>query len=229
MKGTTHMAVGGYTGGLIMAYSIADRTLSFNFAGYEVYPLMAIIAAVMGGIAPDVDMAHSKAGRFMRKLLRNTLIASALFLMIMNFLPQTGIAILDGAIGRGAQIDRGIPFVLAIFCVVIMYAIEKSKHRGFTHTLVGLLVVATPLILMVATGTTFVGADLVVSAQVGFLLGWLSHMVIDTFNTAGIPWLWPITKKRFKVMRIVTGSQRERDFLVACTVFFIMGYALIVL
>jgi len=223
------MGIGALTGGLVLAYGIANRTLSFGFSGYEIYPLIVAAAGAMGGLAPDVDMARSKAGKFLRQWLRAGFIASALFMVAMYFIPPTGIDILDGAIGMGARVDRGIPLILAAFCIFILAVIEKSKHRGFTHTPVGLAVVVSPLVFMLLTGTMFVGADIVVSVQIGFVLGWFSHMVIDSFNYPGTPWLWPLVKKHFNVMRIGSGTEGEAKFMAMSIVLFIMCYALIIL
>jgi len=227
MNGTTHITIGGLTGGLVLAAGIASRSMSINFYDYEIYPLVVTFAGAIGGLAPDIDMAHSRAGRFLRKVLRVSLAASALFLFIMFFVPQTGVGFLDGAIGMGARVDRGIPLVLAAFSLFILFVIEKSKHRGFTHTITGLATVAAPLIFMVVTGAQFVGANIAVSVYMGFVLGWFSHMVIDTFNSKGVPWFWPLTKKRLKVMRITTGSKKEDMFLMYSFVFFVMCYGLI--
>ena len=228
MNGTTHITIGGLTGGLILAQTMAANALSLNFAGYEIYPLIVTVGAAVGGLAPDVDIAHSKAGRFLRDGLRYTLASSAIFFLAMVFMPQTGIRLLDGALAQGARVNRGVPFVLAAFCGLIMVIIEKSKHRGFTHTTAALLLVAFPLIFMLVTGVMFVGADIAVSGQIGFVLGWLSHMVADTFNRGGVPWLWPVMKKRFKVMRIKTGSGMEGKFTMVCTLLFILCYAAII-
>lgn len=229
MNATTHMVIGGLTGGLALALGIGSRTLSLHFSGYEIYPLLVTVAGVVGGLSPDIDMRHSRAGRALRKILRFGLFASALFLVIMYFLPPTGVDILDGAIGLGARVDRGVPLVLAAFCIFILVAVEKSKHRGFTHTAVGLIFIALPLMFMLYTGTMFVGANIAVSVQIGFILGWLSHMVIDTFNLGGIPWLWPLFRKRIRVARIKTGTKGEGTFLAMSVVVFAAAYALILL
>jgi membrane-bound metal-dependent hydrolase YbcI (DUF457 family) len=229
MNGATHMTIGGLAGGLTLAYGAASRSLSFCVAHYDIYPLVVTAAAIVGGLAPDIDMARSKAGRFLRKALRVGLIGSALFLAALEFIPPTGISLFDGAIGMGARVNRGVPLVLAFFSLFVLAIIEKSKHRGFTHTTVGLLVVASPLIFMLITGMVFVGADIVVSAQMGFVLGWFSHMAIDSFNYPGTPWLWPIIRKHFRVARIGSGTQGEAKFTAMCTVIFIMCYMLIIL
>lgn len=212
------MTVGGLTGGLVLAYGIANRTMQFSFSGYEIYPIVVTVAGIAGGLAPDVDMARSKAGKSLRKALRGVMIISALLLVITFLLDRAG--------GVGAGIDRQIPLMLAAFCVLIMFIIEKSKHRGFTHTPVGLLVIMLPLIYMLFTKPSFAGADIAVSAQIGFAMGWFSHMVIDTFNYPGTPWLWPVVNNHFNIMRIDSGTSGEHTFLLVCAAGFAVCYVL---
>ena len=179
---------------------------------------MITAAAAVGGLAPDIDMAHSKAGRPLRKALRTVLIISAAFIGVMQFIPDT----------TGDGSGRSIPLILGIFCALILVIIEKSKHRGFTHTCACLLIVAAPLIYMIHSQPIFIGADIAVSAQIGFVLGWFSHMVIDTFNPLGTPWLWPLAKKHFSIMRINTGTMGERVFCIASVLLFAGCYSVII-
>ncbi len=46
----------------------------------------------------------------------------------------------------------------------------------------------------------------------GFLLGFLSHILSDTFTAGGVPWAWPLSKKRYHLTNINSG---EKDFLFA--------------
>lgn len=227
MNGTTHMIVGGLTGGLVFVYGIANHSMSLNFSGYEIYTFVVTVAGAVGGLAPDVDMRQSKAGKSLRKLLKTVMIISTVFLAAMPFISETGIKILDRAVSFGASVDQKVPIVLVAFCILLMIVIEKSKHRGFTHTLVALFIVALPLFYMLYTKTVFIGADIVVSAQIGFVLGWFSHMLIDTFNYPGTPWLWPVVNNHFNIMRVDSGTIEETRFLVICVVVFIAGYTLI--
>lgn len=41
-----------------------------------------------------------------------------------------------------------------------------------------------------------------------FGLGILSHLVLDTLNSKGIPWLWPM-KRRFSIVKVKTGGIGE--------------------
>ena len=77
-------------------------------------------------------------------------------------------------------------------------------HRGPLHSLFG--AAAFCLILMVVslfwhpinTGIVLV-----------FFAGYISHLVLDSFNPSGVPWLWPL-KTHFKVPLVQTGSVLER-------------------
>lgn len=228
MNGKTHMIVGGLTGGIVLAHGIANHTSSFSFSGYEIYPIIITIAGAVGGLAPDVDMDRSTSGKFLHNILHAGLIISAIFLAIMYFTPRTGIEILDRAVGMSVGINRNVPIIFAGFCLLIMVIIGRSKHRGFTHTTIALLIIAVPLIYMLLTKTGFSGADIVVSAQIGFVLGWLSHMVIDTFNYPGTPWLWPIINKHFNIMRVDSGTNEETIFCSIAIIAFVAVYASII-
>jgi inner membrane protein len=77
-------------------------------------------------------------------------------------------------------------------------------HRGFLHSLAGLLLLAA-LALPVAL---FVGFP----PYLALLLGYGSHLVLDACTKSGIP-LWPASKGRFHLLplrlRLVTGSHAE--------------------
>ncbi|MEG2000773.1 MAG: metal-dependent hydrolase [Evtepia sp.] len=44
----------------------------------------------------------------------------------------------------------------------------------------------------------------------GFLIGIVAHLALDSLNSVGIPLLWPLTKKKFHLLRIKTGSGLDR-------------------
>lgn len=71
-------------------------------------------------------------------------------------------------------------------------------HRGALHSLLGVL-------------GAFLLAKLAVPwAAVPVLLGYLSHLVVDSLNPAGIPWLWPVVRKHFGLPLVSTGSMAEK-------------------
>ncbi len=71
------------------------------------------------------------------------------------------------------------------------------KHRGITHT--PLFMVTIAMITKIFFPTWVV---------IAFLIGYLSHLLLDTLTRKGIMWFWPIRKKisgPFKTGKLVDG------------------------
>lgn len=87
---------------------------------------------------------------------------------------------------------------------------EAFGHRGMTHSLVvwGVMVAlvwrqsASPLV-------------------VGFVLGYLFHIIEDFFSVQGVPLFWPLSSKRWKVPLYRTGKGMEKVFVAAAWVGFV--------
>lgn len=92
-------------------------------------------------------------------------------------------------------------------------------HRFLTHSILGLvlfnflskllLVFLHPLMPKVDTGVVWAA----------FMVGMLSHLVMDTFTKEGVPWLLPLPIKfgipPLKSMRITTGKWGEKVLFMA--------------
>lgn len=66
---------------------------------------------------------------------------------------------------------------------------HAMKHRGITHTLIGMLIFA--LFVYVLFGN-FVW---------GFVFGYILHLIFDTITPMGIMWLYPYNKKYYSFLR----------------------------
>ena len=82
-----------------------------------------------------------------------------------------------------------------------------SKHRGFIHT--PILYIALYYVMSMF---------LPMAVCQGFLVGTISHLVLDTFNYKGIMWLYPISRKHFHIASIKTRSFAESVFTVIMVV-----------
>ncbi|MGI9951317.1 metal-dependent hydrolase [Moorellaceae bacterium AZ2] len=79
-----------------------------------------------------------------------------------------------------------------------------AGHRGFFHSLASAIVItfiALVLLRKWVPAYTFLWVPLAA--------GYLSHLLMDTLNPSGVPWLWPLNK-RFTVPLINTGSVWEK-------------------
>ncbi|HBT19961.1 MAG TPA: metal-dependent hydrolase [Peptococcaceae bacterium] len=74
-------------------------------------------------------------------------------------------------------------------------------HRQAFHSLIGAFLFAAAAHLFF--GPHFSGAG------VSCFAGYVSHLALDSFNPAGVPWLWPY-RKRFSFPLVETGSIAER-------------------
>ena len=43
----------------------------------------------------------------------------------------------------------------------------------------------------------------------GVFLGILSHLLLDSFTIGGLPWFYPLSKKKFSLAKIKTNSRGE--------------------
>ncbi|WWO98711.1 MAG: metal-dependent hydrolase [Candidatus Dasytiphilus stammeri] len=76
-------------------------------------------------------------------------------------------------------------------------------HRGFTHSLLAVLVVGYLTFLI----TKIFPADV----QYGMLIGYISHLTADFLTSAGIPLLWPFPWRfRLPLFHMLTGKTPER-------------------
>jgi membrane-bound metal-dependent hydrolase YbcI (DUF457 family) len=71
--------------------------------------------------------------------------------------------------------------------------------------------------------------DSVLSAWLGFCFGWFSHLVLDTLNPKGVPWLYPFSSRYFRFAKIGAGTKDESVFRTFCIVFFVIAYLAIII
>lgn len=77
-------------------------------------------------------------------------------------------------------------------------------HRGPVHSpaVLALLLAAAWLGGLLNSAKAFCLAE-------AFAAGWLTHLVLDSLNPAGILWAWPLSRKRIRLAKIRTGSFGE--------------------
>lgn len=80
-------------------------------------------------------------------------------------------------------------------------------HRGFLHS---------PLFLVVFSAVlwTFLPCYVIL----GFCVGFISHLVLDLLNPAGIPLLFPY-KKRYSILKIPSGAKIQSLFVILLWLF----------
>lgn len=79
---------------------------------------------------------------------------------------------------------------------------KLAGHRKLFHA---------PLLylFLYSISTGIVTNELGIFCLNGFFLGILSHLILDSLTIGGLPWLYPISKKKFSLAKIKTNSQLE--------------------
>lgn len=90
-------------------------------------------------------------------------------------------------------------------------------HRSITHSLLGVIAIgflAHWLLVFAHPIMPNVDIDIVLAA---FIIGVISHLIMDSFTKEGVPWLLPIPVKfgfpPLKKLRITTGKSIEKIFV----------------
>lgn len=89
-------------------------------------------------------------------------------------------------------------------------------HRYISHSLIGIALFGfvSKIILTAMSSVLLVDMEIVWWA---FMIGYVSHLIMDTFTTEGVPWLFPIPVKfgipPFRFTRMKTGGVVEKSFV----------------
>lgn len=89
-------------------------------------------------------------------------------------------------------------------------------HRFISHSLIGVWLFGTALHIFLG----WMKAILLVDMDIiwwSFMIGFISHLIADTFTHDGVPWLFPIPIKfgipPFRFLRLKTGGIVEKSFV----------------
>lgn len=89
-------------------------------------------------------------------------------------------------------------------------------HRFISHSLVGIVLfgLATKFILQMMSPVLIVNMDVVWWA---FMIGFVSHLIMDTITRDGVPWLFPVPIRfgfpPLRFLRMKTGGLLEKSFI----------------
>lgn len=142
------------------------------------------------------------------------LIGGVVALYKLNFDPfsmETAICIVGGAIG-GLLPDIDHPRSRIANCNVATKAAAVATravagHRGIVHTPFFLLCAA---LICQTIYMRYEMQEPVVALVGGVLCGYATHIILDSFNKAGIMWLYPFSSSRFHLATVPTGGVIDR-------------------
>ena len=137
---------------------------------------LALAGGALGGIMPDIDVIS-------RDNTRDAIQGEIIAVIITIF-----VIVIDKLFRFNAfqQIERDKYYLpIGIIMLIALYILGVTRdHRGFTHSIVALILYSIPIMMIYEPLTQY------------FMMGFLSHLFIDLFNKRGIQLFFPL-KKRF--------------------------------
>ncbi len=89
-------------------------------------------------------------------------------------------------------------------------------HRYISHSLIGIIIFGIALDIILDSLRTILLVDMTV-VWWSFMIGFLSHLLMDMFTRQGVPWLFPIPIRfgfpPFSFMRMKTSGLVEKSFV----------------
>lgn len=139
--------------------------------------LLGSALAFLGGLTPDVDQFQSKLGRKISKFMIS--IFSVLLLLLL--LKQSFHFNLNAYLPVD-QLLNSIPKGPLLFILLCSMGLN-TKHRTFTHSLLGVVLFTLCIYLCFPKYVIY------------FLIGYLSHLLLDLLNKEGMEILFPLANK----------------------------------
>jgi len=168
--------------------------------------LAIITASTIGALAPDLD--HPKGELNQRLLLINSNFFKTAFYLIV------GVVFLYVYVKTQSS--------LFMFLGLFSFALSISNHRTFTHSIIGLVLFATIIKLMLMES----GSSL---TYMGFIIGYTSHLLADSFNTKGIKLFFPFRANISFPLKVKTNGFAEKLifflFIWYCIVALILNFS----
>lgn len=97
-----------------------------------------------------------------------------------------------------------------------MIAPILGGHRYISHSILGIVLFGFLLNWLLKMASTIILVDMHI-VWWAFMLGFVSHLIVDSFTREGVPWLFPIPIKfgfpPFKALRVKTGGFLEKGIV----------------
>jgi inner membrane protein len=169
---------------------------------------MITAAAGFGSLIPDIDEPNSYAGSHIRPIsaiIKATAGHRGAFHSPFMGLTITGLLLacyVFGGTDFATMANAYWTFSIALVCCVILAClIAFGKHNGFP--LINFVWGITSLIYLFEFKDA--GNFFLINLY-GFMIGYFSHLLMDMLTVGGIPLLWPLTEKKFRIAHLRTNE-----------------------
>ena len=142
------------------------------------YLTLSLAGGVIGSIIPDIDSKNSETNQFFDKVTIITILTIIVCICLEYFF-NIGLYKL---ILKKNNIEEIITTVILFFAMCIIGS--RTNHRSFTHSFLGLFLYT--IVLYISLPQIFLES---------FIVGYLSHIILDLFNHKGLKLFYPMRKR----------------------------------
>ncbi|MEW5953263.1 MAG: metal-dependent hydrolase [Bacillota bacterium] len=125
--------------------------------------------------------------------------AGAALALVIPDAPALGLVAAAAVAALGPDIDHAGSLATKILGPAGRVTAALTTHRGVTHSPVAAAALGL-LLLVLGAPTPYVMAT---------VAGYLSHLVLDSLNPQGVPWLWPLLRRKITLPLVRTGGTIE--------------------
>lgn len=191
MSGETHVKIG-----LISTITISILCAKQGMilkTDTNLIPILMIPPSYLGSLIPDIDIKQSKINSVLDKQKKSIRTWILLFICLLFIFPK----------------QNNTFWLIAILSIMLVISfIDISKHMSHRNMLTHSNMI--PIVLMIFASRH----NIIIKTFVfGFAIGWISHIIADTFNSKGTYLLAPIPLK-IHLASIKSNSDEENIFLI---------------
>ena len=205
MLGKTHKYVGACCG-IVAAEFFAQKYISPENV---ILGGMIISSSFIGSLLPDIDHKKSIMGQkyqmtssFISSLFGHRGITHAplvwgllcLLILFANNIVPTPARLAFIFCFMFGSVHRGVAYICKLVC-------KKSKGGQLLSSIIGISCGALSCGYLYNMDEMFL-YTLVTFTVVGLFIGAMSHVLLDSLTPKGTPWLYPVTKKKFRLMKL---------------------------
>lgn len=187
LNGKTHIMIGAAAGITIAAKCPIEEQMLF------------LTFTALGSLVPDID--HPKSTLNQKILPKKNKFIQEMFYFVL------------GLVSIYFSYRQDIKAFLFIGIALILTGL--SSHRGFTHSLLGLLIFWAGVYYL--TNSVYN----IPIAHIGFAIGFISHLVADMLTNKGIQLFYPFKPRVKFPFTMTTGGIGEHVIMIIASLYFV--------
>ncbi|MGL4989968.1 MAG: metal-dependent hydrolase [Paraclostridium sp.] len=227
MLGPTHR-FGGIAFGALTPI-IAENLFSISIHNPLLFAAVTMAGGAIGSLIPDIDSPSSTIGQKVKPISRfiaenfghrggtHSFIALAVFAVFTTFLGEKLNDILRTNLGSRNHlifsIIVGLIITSSILFVIKSIPTGKKKYKKPSAVVVLIIFI---IAMFIAYLDSYALLPYIRVYLLGVLVGYASHILLDMFTRAGVPFFIPFFKFRISFTRFKTGSIIESITKVMC-------------